>query len=611
MNNTMKTTFTFLFSFIYSIFIYSQDAEILVENINYKVKSNKLYCKIYEDIKINNRTGEKYGALFIPFSKGDKVSLDYIQIEDMEGNIIRKIKNKEIKDRSYISQISLYEDDFVKECEISNNTFPYRVVRSYSLEISKFLSITSLDYSNYSIPIRDGKLSVELDLDYAINYKYENVEMQPIDTLNNRLTYSWSYSYQPLSLKREINQSVNHTTGPQIEIVPLTINYGVKGSQDTWANFGKWISDLNQDKTELPDSEKQIISELVRESKTVKEKIQKLYKYLQESTRYINVSINLGGLQTYPASYVVANKYGDCKALTNYMLSMLKFLDINSYYTLVNAGSKIRDIDPNFVSQEFNHVILTVPLDSDTIYLECTAKNNPFGYLGTFTQGRDALLVDGEQSHLIRLPELTSQDVLCRREMNIDLNTALLNLKSEERGEKYESSNYLVNELNKSRQEKYLRNNILTGSFDLLNVELIPETQKPEITFVSDCKIQNYSKKYGNNLLLSPFPINMTVYEAPNTRKLDVQLDYPENYEDILIMNLGDLKIKELPLDIKKESKYGSYEISYKQEDNKLVQTKKILINRGRYAIAEYDSFYQFISFIKETESKNIIVETL
>ena len=47
-------------------------------------------------------------------------------------------------------------------------------------------------------------------------------------------------------------------------------------------------------------------------------------------------------------------------------------------------------------------MILAVPYDNEIIFLECTNQINPFGYLGTFTSDRNALMLKPEGAEIVR-----------------------------------------------------------------------------------------------------------------------------------------------------------------------------------------------------------------
>ncbi len=55
-----------------------------------------------------------------------------------------------------------------------------------------------------------------------------------------------------------------------------------------------------------------------------RQKVFALYDYLQKNTRYISVQLGIGGWQPFPADYVATKRYGDCKALSNFMVALLK-----------------------------------------------------------------------------------------------------------------------------------------------------------------------------------------------------------------------------------------------------------------------------------------------
>lgn len=597
--------------YIIPLFAVSQDFRS--EYIKYKsynqIKGDKLIRTDSVILQINERMGDHDAEILINYSKGDKVSVGDAWIEDMQGDIVRKLKNKEITDRSSISNISLYEDDFVKSFELKHNQYPYRIIYSFRVIYSKFLSLASLNYTNSRTPIISGELVAEAPIDLRITFKQRNTEPPAIDTINNNIRYVWKYNYRPLKTK-ELNASPNNTEAPIIHAAPINFKYGVEGNNENWKSFGNWVYRLNRGRDILPTPEQAKINSLLSGVTDDKEKAKILYKYLQDYTRYINVSINIGGMQTYPASYVSTNKYGDCKALTNYMQAMLKYAGIKSYYTLISAGGQIVDVDTTFPSQTFNHAILTIPFEKDTVYLECTSKNTPFGYMGTFTQARKALLIDENNSHFVNIPPLNPNDILCSRSILVDLKTSDVKLRSTARGDNYESLIYLASDINKNTIDKYIRNTILTGSYDLINFNLEEAaSDNPSIKLNAECQFHNLLKKYGNNLIIEPFAIEIPSYEAPGLRKSDLQLDYPSFYKDTICYSLPDDKKVKLPEDINMESDYGKYSISYKQKNNEVYIYKSILISSGRYNLIEYKEFYDFITTVKNNELKKIYLQ--
>jgi len=122
---------------------------------------------------------------------------------------------------------------------------------------------------------------------------------------------------------------------------------------------------------------------------------------MQGRTRYVSIQVGIGGWQPFDAATVHRLSYGDCKALANYMKTMLESVGVKSNYCLVNAGGTAPQMIQDFPSEQFNHAFLCVPLKKDTIWLECTSQRAPCGFLGDFTDDRDVLLIDKERSKVV------------------------------------------------------------------------------------------------------------------------------------------------------------------------------------------------------------------
>lgn len=106
----------------------------------------------------------------------------------------------------------------------------------------------------------------------------------------------------------------------------------------SWNDFGKFIASLNKGRDQLPENIKVKVDELTRGVSDPLEKIIRLYGFMQQNTRYISIQLGIGGWQPFSAEFVGQKGYDDCKALTNYMQSLIKHAGIKSYYALIKSG---------------------------------------------------------------------------------------------------------------------------------------------------------------------------------------------------------------------------------------------------------------------------------
>src|SRR5690554_5238221 len=143
---------------------------------------------------------------------------------------------------------------------------------------------------------------------------------------------------------------------------------------------------------------------LVENESDTRKKAEKIYKYVQNKTRYVSIQLGIGGWKPMNAKDVDRLGYGDCKALTSYTKALLEAVDIPSYYSIIYNSSAKRNISEDFVSMQGNHVILAVPTDNDLYWLECTSQTIPFNYIGSSNDDRIVLAINEKEAKLKRTP---------------------------------------------------------------------------------------------------------------------------------------------------------------------------------------------------------------
>lgn len=572
--------------------------------------------RFYTKIRINERgDAQKCLAKIKVFqSPEEQFDLEFARVTDLDGNRLRKLRRKDVKTRSAFSRSTFYQDNMIQEFELMWNTYPYILEYAYTKETDEYLSVTRWTPLNYcDVPTVQATLKVITPPGLDLNIYASDKLTQQVNKLEDQVIYTWK-SESPKDRKSQILAPPKQEWIPKVFITPTSFKLGVEGTAASWADFGKWYADLNRGMDELPETEITNIKKLTEGLQDTTEIVSKIYHYLQDHTRYINVSIEEGGLKSYPASYVCDNKYGDCKALTTYMKAMLKSLGIQSHYAIINAGNNAVRVQPDVPGSQFNHVILAVPMANDTLWLENTSNSNPFNYLGTFTQNRQTLLVDDENSRLVKTPQLTPADVLDYKKITYFKN---------EQGE-YQLAADLVLRSKLAGRARYAHKN---GKDDMLRdvmdksvglTSFKPKRHKiktigresDSVVFSVLGPVKSPLRKIGKWKVINPLHIALPDFEKPEERYLPVRFSYPVNtvrvnYYPLDILGTGEMQ---LPENTSFESQYGSYVARFEQTENTLKVREQLSLNAMDIKLDDYQAFFSFIQKIRKFKNQAAVL---
>ncbi len=568
-----------------------------------KVAGSRLVITDSVEMTVLDRRGESFTTFAFQYSKRDNVSVNYAYISDMRGNIVRKLKNSDIRETQYTFDAgTLYNDEFTKYFDLRHNSYPYRISYSVTYTFHRFMSIGYLSPEG-RCNIENGTYTIEVPSGYPLKRMSRNLA-EPELKSGKTDRYIWKYKYD--YRKPEVNQSPVSDTDPYLVVLPEKFSYGVDGSYDSWESLGKWAWDLNSGLDKLPGDEKARIDRLLEGVSDDREKVRILYHYLQDYNRYINVKIDLGGLKSYPAEYVCRNRFGDCKALCNYMRAILRYAGIESYYTLAYLDGQVPYFNEDFPNDAFNHIIVTVPLDGETLFLECTSKNSPFNYPGTSNQGRKALATKQSGSCLVDVPPMTPEDTECIYRFHVkcpDERTSAISLDAKLRGGEFEHFVFLATGANKNDVEIYLRNYAFGKTMQMTGYGIErPHRDSAFVNLRVDGTNTGFYRIFGQTMMLENVSLEIPAYEAPGNRKSQVQIDFPRNDTSTVEYELTGIRLSSIPKNVSIESPYGSYSAVFGIADGRLKVTKNLRINTGNITLDEYPGFYDFISRVRSHE---------
>nr|WP_068892932.1 DUF3857 domain-containing protein [Pedobacter panaciterrae] len=581
--------------------------------------TENVILNVKKAITVLNKNGEQAAALILFYNKATSIKNVKGTIMDSFGKPTGRFSLSNFLDESAVNDFSLFEDARIKRYIPNVLTYPYTIQYEYEIRFKQNLIIpdwyptpysdVSVEKSTYTFICKpDDKIRVK-----EYNYK-GSPEVVKTDKFISRMWQVTNLS----AFKREpfAPDPDNYLT--YVKIAPEQFTYyGHKGGYSNWQELGKWVyDDLIKTRQTLSPNIIQEMNNLVKGLDSDKEKAKKIYDYVQKKTRYISVQIGIGGFQPFEAAEVHRLSYGDCKALVNYTQSLLKAVGINSLYCVVYGDNNKKSMDPDFASMDQgNHIILCVPLKSDTTWLECTSQDSPFGYLGSFTDDRVVLACTEEGGKLIRTPALTTASSLLRRkaELNLDKDGNVDGkLETDFSGSQYDNYHRIISKP-ASEQIKLLKEEYDIDNIDFSNLKLVQKKDSNPVTSESlDLTIQKYAPRTNDRIymVLNAFNKTNSIPEVRN-RTLPVYVNRGFTDEDEIVYNLPEgYSVEAKPTDREIKSPFGSYTVKVKIDGKKLIYSRKFVLNNGIYPADKYESFMRFFSDVSSSDNSKVIFKT-
>ena len=583
--------------------------------------SRKATWKVHTIVTVLNKKGESFNKLSVSYDKLSSVESIKGNLYSSTGKLIKKIEKKRIEDHSYISSGSLYEDSRYKSAGFYYDDYPYTVEFEYEVSYKDYLDI--FDWApvpKYFTSIEKSIYIVTIPSNDSLRFVSPGISDDPIvNTDQNNKSYKWIIENLPAMRKEPYSPDLQ-TIAPHVMVSSRHINYNnLSGENTSWYAFGEFMFDLNKNLDALPEEASQAVLDIIETAQTKREKVKAIYHELQNTTRYVNVSLDIGGYKAYDATYVYENKYGDCKALSNYMQAMLRVAGIASYWALVYAGDDEPDVNIDFPSNQFNHVILAVPDTEDTIWLECTSQEIPFDYLGDFTSNRHVLLITPEGGKLVTTPPLYADDNLLITRATNKINEAgqtISEVSFTSTGSQSKYFEYIFLRLSDEEQKEFLYSLIDLPSFYINRFEFQkPYPDSTKFKLLMNNELYHYCTKSGSRIFFNPNMYNRfsNVPKKVKQRKYPFHVQKPYYDIDTLIYKLPDNVYMESAPDslVEFSTDYGYYRAltSFDKKTNTLEYIREFKMKKFTKPASEYDAFRTFLKSVSAADQRQIVLK--
>jgi transglutaminase-like putative cysteine protease len=594
-------------------------AVVRTMKVNFKVISARMAeQEVFKAITIINKNAHELSYFTGYYNKFIRISEIKGKVYDKDGELIKKLTTADVDDYSAIQGFSIYEDSRVKFIDPEVRDYPFTIEYSYKISYNGLIDYPEWQiYPDYNVAVESAEFHLVIPSStLSSRMYYANLVCETDSMIDGQFKYfHWKISNKVSLNSESYSRNLAEYT-PVLYLAPDSFEIqGVAGNSCSWKTLGLWVRELNKGKDTIPPETAEKIREMVADKNNLFDKVCIIYKYLQDKTRYANISIGLGGWQPYDAQTVDRLSYGDCKALSNYMMTLLKTAGIRSYYTLVHAGSDAPDLISGFPSQQFNHAMLCIPAEPDTIWIECTSQTLPCGYIGTFTDDRDVLVITDQGGEIWHTKMYSKDQNTQVRKAFVKLSpdgSGTANIFTSFSGVLYDKMDWIYY-TDQSDKRKRLNETIRISEFTLEdyqykeNKDIIPSIQE-----TLDLSFNNYSAILGESMIL-PLNLMNKVRDIPKrteqrVSEIRIRRSFTETDSIIYKIPIG-YHVETLPDPVTISGRFGNYSAGATTVDNEIIYVRYFSLDKGLYPPYVYPELIDFLSDVVIADELKLVLK--
>jgi hypothetical protein len=592
--------------------VYSQEYGRIIEHRTSYILQDNLTAEIHEyyKLQINSKEGNSFAIYQDYIDKFRKIEDVTIEIFDANGKRVKKLSKSQGREFGFNQSYEITDGKiFVMKPDYKQ--YPFTITVESRIKLLGFISLpTWIPQPKFNLSVDHSVLTIQRPESMKINIKEENINGKTETSKGSVISY-----YEVAQLKH-VDSKIRFKDfyDSQIKVFVTTDKFKLDnsiGSCASWIDFGNWFISLNDFPFKLTKETKSFIDNLnLNDTISV---IRNIYEYMQDKTRYVSIQLGIGGFKSLATEEVEKNGYGDCKALTTYTKNMLEYAGISSNYILVKAGKDMPDIAIDFPSNQFNHVFLGIPLQSDTIYLECTSQLLPAGHTGQFTDDRHVLWIAKNKSKIIRS---TTYD------HNANIQSSIVKISLTETGSasaqvNITNSGLFFDELmiykmaptdyiSEYNQRKFTYNDYTIRNFKYHD----PSRSDAVFNSTFNLDINGLANAYNTGLVFPIVPTNPFHYYL----ELDHMMKYFTVKKGITIHEVVEVSLPQgywiynLPENVETESRFGKYKLEIDFSGKEVIIKRDIVLYKGDYLHEDYDQFNDFYQKLGRWESKKLIL---
>jgi hypothetical protein len=501
----------------------------------------------------------------------------------------KKLKVTDFKTASSTSGGIFYDD--VKE---TNFDFPGLAAGAVgNLELNKIHKdphLLSPHYFTSGVPLINGELRITFPKEMSVKYIIKGDDKDKVtfkeENHHGEITYSFSVknlpgekryadapdnSYYALHVIFYIEKYINEKGE--------TVRY-LSNTDDLYKLDRSFLTGINK---QISPELKQTVDSITRNITSTEEKARRIYKWVQTNIKYVAFEDGMGGFVPRDASLVCSRRYGDCKDMSSILTMMLNTGGVPAYYTWIGT----RDLPYRYNETPLpivdNHMISTIRLKDQYLFLDGTDDNCVFGFPSEMIQGKEALVAISDTAYkILTVPVIPKEKNTLVDSTFIELtdNGIKGNIKLNLSGYYSMDMHSLLTQTNDKDREKYFKSRFNRGSnkFRLDKYEIGDQSDFNHLSLTAQFNLQDYARKIADEWYLNLNLFKHYEHEEIDypKRKMPIEFSFLNVRKYVTVLQIPEgYTISSLPAGKSYKNDVWGFELRYEQQNNQLILTQQ------------------------------------
>jgi Domain of Unknown Function with PDB structure (DUF3857)/Transglutaminase-like superfamily len=519
-------------------------------------------------------------------------------------------KDKKIKvvnqNTTHSKSASVFYDD-VKE-----TSFDFAGLESGAIQTVNYTTkytdahLLSPYYLPLYLPVVNAILEVQVPNDMELGYIEKNNEAKhftlQIENSGNKKIYKWiGANKKAIEIYGDAPDDSYYTPHIIFFLKSATVNNAKQSYQNDLKDLYRW--NYNHLKNLNPHTDEVLVKTVetvIAGAKTEREKVNKIYSWVQSNIKYVAFENGLEGFVPRQAADVCTKRYGDCKDMSSIITKMLQIANIKAYYTWIGTRSIPYSYEEVHSPIVDNHMISVAQIDGKWYFLDGTHPNATLDMPPSGIQGKEALIaITPDEYKVLTVPTAASGNTKIVDSTYIMFTDAGVKGQQVVTYTGYFGSDFYSTLLYRTGDDdlkSYIKSRTgkASNKFILKDYTLLKTNpQENVLTLKADYEIPGYGKKIGNeyyiNLNLEKLLENREIDTAK--RKLDMEREYKSQIIQHHILEIPQgYKASYIPPNHLEDNDIFKYTITYTQKNNKIIasqylEDKKLLVTTKDFAV--------------------------